>query len=138
LICAALTRATNSSTVILSEAKNPLQEGTSGAITGSSATKLLHCIALLETGLVFDAAGNLYGATMSGGVHQGLNGKGTIFELSPQPDGTWTESMLFSLNGSDGEGPQWGGLTIDASGNLYGGAKTGGANGDGAIFRITP
>jgi uncharacterized repeat protein (TIGR03803 family) len=90
------------------------------------------------TGMIFDRAGNLYGATMSGGVHEGLNGKGTIFRLTPQSDGSWTESMLFSFNGANGESPQWGQLIMDASGSLYGGAKTGGANGDGAIFKITP
>jgi uncharacterized repeat protein (TIGR03803 family) len=90
------------------------------------------------TSLIFDKAGNLYGATMSGGVHQGLNGNGTVFELSPQADGTWTESMLFSFNGTDGAGPQWGGLTMDASGNIYGGAIGGGANGGGVVFEIAP
>ncbi len=90
------------------------------------------------TGLIFDHAGNLYGATMSGGVHQGLNGKGTIFELTPQSDGTWTESMLFSFDGRDGAGPQWGRLVMDGSGNIFGGALTGGLNRDGAIFEFTP
>lgn len=90
------------------------------------------------TGLIFDTAGNLYGATMSGGVHQGLNGNGTVFELTPQSDGTWTESMLFSFDGTDGAGPQWGGLTMDASGNLYGAAKGGGSDGGGTVFKLTP
>lgn len=90
------------------------------------------------TGLIFDKAGNLYGATMSGGVHEGPNGEGTVFELSPQADGTWTESMLFSFDGTDGAGPQWGKLAMDASGNLYGGAIGGGAGGGGGIFKIKP
>jgi uncharacterized repeat protein (TIGR03803 family) len=89
------------------------------------------------TSLIFDKAGNLYGATMSGGVGQGRDGKGTVFELSPQTDGTWTESMLFSFDGADGESPQWGGLTMDPSGNIYGGAF-GGANGVGVVFELTP
>lgn len=89
------------------------------------------------TSLIFDKAGNLYGATMSGGVDQGIDGKGTVFELSPQANGTWTESMLFSFNGTDGASPQWGGLTMDAEGNIYGGAF-GGANGVGVVFEITP
>jgi uncharacterized repeat protein (TIGR03803 family) len=75
---------------------------------------------------------------MSGGSFGGANGYGTVFELTPQDDGSWTESMLFSFNRIDGEGPSWGGLTFDASGNLYGAARTGGANGDGAIFKLTP
>ncbi len=38
-------------------------------------------------GLVMDTAGNLYGTTLEGGIH----GKGTLFELSPEDDGSWTE-----------------------------------------------
>src|ERR1022692_2073102 len=50
-----------------------------------------------EAGLIFDAAGNLYGTTTSGGTFT----YGTVFELTPQTDGTWTESILhnFSANG---------------------------------------
>lgn len=60
--------------------------------------------------LVFDPSGNLYGTT-SGGVYSG-----TVFELSPQEDGTWKETVLYSFQGgSFGEC-----LTMDASGNLYG------------------
>jgi uncharacterized repeat protein (TIGR03803 family) len=90
------------------------------------------------TSLVFDTAGNLYGATMSGGIHQGLNGNGTVFELTPQADGSWTESMLFSFDSTDGAGPSWGGLIFDASGNLYGATRGGGANGEGTVFKLTP
>jgi uncharacterized repeat protein (TIGR03803 family) len=46
--------------------------------------------------------------------------------------------MLFSFDRTDGEGPQWGGLTMDASGNLYGASKTGGANSEGTVFMIMP
>jgi uncharacterized repeat protein (TIGR03803 family) len=41
-------------------------------------------------GLVMDRAGNLYGTTNGGGA-----GWGTIFQLSPNSDGSWTESTLF-------------------------------------------
>src|ERR1039457_997545 len=38
-------------------------------------------------GLIFDAAGNLYGTTHDGGTyHQGM-----VFELTPAAGGTWTE-----------------------------------------------
>lgn len=43
--------------------------------------------------LVADAAGNLYGTTQSGGTI----GAGTVFELSPNGDGTWTETILYSF-----------------------------------------
>lgn len=76
--------------------------------------------------LVFDAAGNLYGTTNTGGA----NGYGTVFELVPQSGGGWTEVTLhsFALSSTDGASP-YVGLTPDASGNLYGTTGYGGAYG---------
>jgi uncharacterized repeat protein (TIGR03803 family) len=65
-------------------------------------------------GLVFDAAGNAYGST------EGRNGglqSGTVFQLSPQADGSWHETVLYVLDGLYGP---WGDLVMDAAGNLYG------------------
>jgi uncharacterized repeat protein (TIGR03803 family) len=50
--------------------------------------------------LIFDAAGNLYGTTTTGG--RSLNcdpnyGCGTVFELSPNSDGSWPEQALCSF-----------------------------------------
>jgi hypothetical protein len=45
--------------------------------------------------LVLDAAGNLYDATVDGGD----NFQGTVFELSPSGDGTWTKTVLYSFGG---------------------------------------
>lgn len=44
-------------------------------------------------GLFFDGAGNIYGTTQNGGVADG----GTVFELIPQQDGTWEETVLYSF-----------------------------------------
>ena len=44
--------------------------------------------------LVIDAAGNLYGTTQLGGIHN----SGTVFELSPEEGGGWTEKVLHSFN----------------------------------------
>ncbi len=41
-----------------------------------------------EAGLIFDAAGNLYGTTAGGGTYSG----GTVFELTPTAGGGWTET----------------------------------------------
>jgi uncharacterized repeat protein (TIGR03803 family) len=80
--------------------------------------------------LVFDPAGNLDGTTLNGGTGCGGVGCGTVFKLSPNGDGTWTESVLHSfcsLAGcADGEAPYRGPLAIDASGNLYGTTGSGG------------
>jgi len=83
-------------------------------------------------GVILDSAGNLYGTTSAGGA----NAEGTVFELSP---GTpWTETILHSFaNGDDGATP-YAGLISDASGNLYGAATDGGANGGGTVFELSP
>jgi len=84
-------------------------------------------------GLVFDAAGNLYGASWSGGAYGG----GTVFELTPNPDKTWTESVLYDFTGGlDGSVPA-APLIIDAQGDLYGTALYGGT-GWGVVFKLTP
>jgi uncharacterized repeat protein (TIGR03803 family) len=86
-------------------------------------------------GLIFDASGNLYGTTYGGGANDG----GTVFELTSNSDGTWTQSVLHSFayhsKASDGSLPG-AGVTFDASGNLYGTTTYGGA-GSGVVFRLT-
>jgi uncharacterized repeat protein (TIGR03803 family) len=90
---------------------------------------------LPEGGLVFDSLGNLYGTTLTGGA----NGSdlGTVFELTPHKDGTWTESILHSFKGSDGVWPE-AGLTFDSVGNLYGTTARGGAYERGTVFELIP
>jgi uncharacterized repeat protein (TIGR03803 family) len=98
-------------------------------------------------GMVFDNAGNLYGATINGGT--GCNFScGTVFELSPGSGSGWTEKILYNFKGvlgnPDAAYPDTG-LTIDALGNLYGGSRGGGAGpcggsdgGCGTIFEVSP
>ncbi len=90
--------------------------------------------------VTFDAAGNLYGTTNAGGAYGG----GTVFELTPNSDGSWTENVLHHFNGKDGRGPM-AGLIFDQAGNLYGTTEGGGnpscgsySNGCGVVFRLTP
>jgi len=83
-------------------------------------------------GLIFDAAGNLYGTAKYGGSW----GQGTVFELTPNSDGSWTETVLYNFSGGDDGGQPFAGVTFDRAGNLYGTTYTGGA-GDGTVFELT-
>jgi uncharacterized repeat protein (TIGR03803 family) len=86
-----------------------------------------------EAGLVFDATGNLYGTTGSGGS----SNFGVVFKLSPNSNGTWTESILYSFtrgNGSGGIAT----LVFDQAGNLYGTTSTGGPHGKGSVYKLAP
>jgi len=87
-------------------------------------------------GLVADAAGNLYGVTEFGG----LNDQGAVFELTPSPNGTWTESVLYSFAGYPDGAEPLGGLRIDGSGNLFGSAAIGGDRNAqcGTLFELSP
>jgi uncharacterized repeat protein (TIGR03803 family) len=93
-------------------------------------------------GLIFDGAGNLYGTTGQGGDLQctgdgGQVGCGAVFELAPNADGTWTETLIHTFHGLDGDSP-YANLVFDNAGNLYGTLFGGGANGVGAVFELTP
>jgi uncharacterized repeat protein (TIGR03803 family) len=87
--------------------------------------------------LILDQGGNLYGTTFYGG-RLGCTGFGcgTVFELSPGDNGSWTEKVLHSFNSKDGAFP--GSITFDASGNLYGSASGGQGYGYAIFFRRYP
>jgi hypothetical protein len=70
------------------------------------------------SGVIVGQNGNLYGTTVGGGVGGCC---GTVFELVPQLDGTWMESVLFTFQNNDRDGDvPYGSLIFDAAGNLYG------------------
>lgn len=90
-------------------------------------------------GVILDSAGNLYGTTLYGGAY----GYGMVYELSPTPSGTWTETIMhnFDHNGADGFYPNTGKLIFDAEGNLYGSTQDGGSGGNnprGTIYELSP
>jgi uncharacterized repeat protein (TIGR03803 family) len=83
-------------------------------------------------GVIFDSAGNLYGATWGGGSGSG----GTVYELSPSGGG-WQFNVIYNLVGCYECGPA-DSLAIDSAGNLYGTTYKDGANVDGNVFKLTP
>jgi uncharacterized repeat protein (TIGR03803 family) len=90
----------------------------------------------LDSDLVIDGAGNLYGTSVQGGDF----GSGTVFQLSPSGN-TWTHTVLYSFTGGADGGEPYKGVTVDSQGNLYGTAVTGGGGscegGCGVLYKLT-
>src|ERR1035437_5793432 len=115
---------------------------TGGGWTEQTLTNFLGSYGLyLSAGLIIDVADNLYGTTPEGGSSRncGTTACGTVFELSPNGSGGWTEQSLhnFDNNGTDGAHP-YDSLKFDSAGNLYGTTYAGGSYGVGMVFELTP
>jgi len=90
--------------------------------------------------LSMDAAGNLYGTTIGGGMLGGAcgaTGCGTVFKLQPS-EGGWTYSDLYKFTGGNDGSTPYSRVVFDPSGNLYGTTSAGGANGLGTVWELTP
>jgi uncharacterized repeat protein (TIGR03803 family) len=94
--------------------------------------------------LLYDGANNFYGTTEQGGYTGSpcnTNGCGTVYKLTHNSDGSWSESVLYVFRGgSDGAAP-WGNLIFDHTGNIIGTTYSGGvqgADGNGTVFKLTP
>jgi uncharacterized repeat protein (TIGR03803 family) len=118
--------------------------GTVFKITPSGTESVLHSFTAGSDGagpqasLIQGSDGTFYGTTDLGGPHE----DGTVFSMTS----AGTETALYSFAGgsSDGQNPQ-ASLIQGSDGNFYGttafgGANghSGGANGDGTVFKITP
>lgn len=87
----------------------------------------------VDTDLVLDSAGNIYGTSVQGGTFS----SGTVFQLTP----SGVHTVLYNFtSGADGAQP-YKGVTLDAAGNLYGTAVTGGGGscegGCGVVYKLT-
>lgn len=87
--------------------------------------------------LAWDAAGNLYGTTLEGGIYQ--PGYGVAYQLRPRADGTWAYHILhwFSAFVGDAVLPN-GGMVVDSKGNVYGSSGVGGPTFTGTVFKLSP
>jgi uncharacterized repeat protein (TIGR03803 family) len=112
-------------------------------VAACAETKILYSFAgdtdgeYLDTDLVMDAAGNIYGTSVQGGDF----GSGTVWVLSPSPSG-WHHTVLYSFKGADDGGEPYKGVTLDSQGNLYGTTVTGGSGqgcegGCGVVYKLT-
>jgi uncharacterized repeat protein (TIGR03803 family) len=85
-----------------------------------------------SAGMTIAADGTMYSTTPDGGAF----GAGTVFSLKKTSTG-WKQTVIQNLNGSSNGGYPYEGLMMDAAGNLYGAAPTGGASGQGVIYRLS-
>jgi uncharacterized repeat protein (TIGR03803 family) len=93
---------------------------------------------------VLAPGGALYGTTLYGG--QGLCtefGCGVVYSLRPQQTPCrsvscpWTNSLVYSFSGEDGNQPGFVAPAFDSVGNLYGTTTAGGASFVGNVFQLT-
>jgi uncharacterized repeat protein (TIGR03803 family) len=91
-----------------------------------------------SSSLTTDGKGNFYGTTRGGGAA----GDGTVFEVSPNGNGGWNETVLYSFcsapNCADGFEPYYSYVIFDTAGNLYGTTAGGGSNGNGVVWELSP
>jgi len=87
-----------------------------------------------DGGLIFDRAGNAYGATGGGGS----SNAGVVFKLEPGSTG-WTETILHNFGGGSDGFSALGALTLDKAGNIYGTTALGSSEyDDGIVFELLP
>jgi uncharacterized repeat protein (TIGR03803 family) len=109
--------------------------GTVFRLDGKNKETILHAFAGVTDGegpsasLLRDAAGNLYGTTVSGPAHL----YGTVFKIDTS--GKLIVLHVFS-GGADGAFP-YSALIADKTGNLYGTTFNGGVHGDGVVFKVS-
>src|SRR5208282_2893232 len=61
---------------------------------------------------------------------------GIVYELTPS-NGSWVETILYNFTGgADGDDPD--GVSLDASGNIFGVTRDGGSEKYGTIYELTP
>ena len=82
-----------------------------------------------ESAVTRDPAGNLYGATLGGG----LDNFGTVYRVAPSGQ----ETILYNFTGGADGGQPLGSLLLDSAGNLYGTTAFGGANFAGVVFKLS-
>lgn len=90
--------------------------------------------------LSMDGDGNLYGTTYYGGA-DGVcaYGCGSLYELSPGSNGSWSETVLNNFDPEPGGYNPSGGVVLGPGGRLYGTTTLGGLAGDlnGTVFEAT-
>jgi uncharacterized repeat protein (TIGR03803 family) len=77
--------------------------------------------------------GNLYGTTNRDGAFS----DGSVFKLTPNGS-SWTFTDLYDFTGSNDGNVPYGGVAVDAQGDVFGTTSEGGSDNDGVVWEITP
>jgi uncharacterized repeat protein (TIGR03803 family) len=93
------------------------------------------------SGVVIGPSGAPYGTTIGGGY-----GVGTVYELRPPATACktaicyWSETVPHAFTGNVGDGgfPEYGNVTFDQAGNMYGTTSAFGAFACGVVWELTP
>jgi uncharacterized repeat protein (TIGR03803 family) len=92
----------------------------------------------LWRGVVLDGQGDVFGTAVGGGGSGCYGyGCGTVFELS-RKTGKWRFAVVQDFGSGQNGAIPYGGLVLDASGNLYGTTTMGGADNSGTAFELSP
>jgi len=122
--------------------------GTVFKITPSGALTTLHTFSGADgefpyAGLIQGTDGDLYGTTLYGGAHGGIDSGGTVFKITPRGTLTTLYSFCSQSQCTDGEYP-YGALMQATNGDFYGTTAGGGANVNcpgqlpcGTVFRLS-
>jgi|HubBroStandDraft_1064217.scaffolds.fasta_scaffold08898_3 uncharacterized repeat protein (TIGR03803 family) len=88
--------------------------------------------------IVIGAGGVIYGSSQSAGTVR-QPPEGTVFSLTPPASagGPWTETVLHTFIGTDGNDP-YGGVVMGSDGSIYGTTMYGGPYNGGVAFKVTP
>jgi uncharacterized repeat protein (TIGR03803 family) len=85
---------------------------------------------LPAAGLTVDSSGHLFGTTSAGGTAQG----GTLYALTQNPNGHWTETVLYNSFSGNLNGQ----VTLDPSENLFSTTSIGGNYNLGSVIEVVP
>jgi hypothetical protein len=113
-----------------------LTPGSPGSWVFSIVHAFSHKQGASPSGVTVDSLGNLFVTTREGGI-----GYGTLVEFTPAGPDSYTMQLLHTFSDSDGRSPL-APVTLDAAGNIYGTASTGGKiavcqNGCGTVFELS-
>lgn len=118
--CGVIFRLTNSGGVWTQSVVHSFTGGNDGSGPGSP--------------VAFDRYGNAYGTTPTGGAF----GLGVVYQLN-RSGTSWKFRVIHAFTGgTDGAGGSAGRLLIDYLGNLYGVCTSGGVNGFGTVYEMSP